>query len=165
LNGYCSGGLNDATVVEGDAERGGGDHAEHPSPPVLNRRCHFIPFFRSKMMNKLRLDLNALQVESFETAWLDSRVGTIHGAQDKLSAGENTQCGGVQTCGDGCNKVSGGGATQCGGVQTCGGGCPVSAGDLTQCGGVQTCGAGCPVTAGGATQCGGVQTCGAGCKG
>jgi hypothetical protein len=116
-------------------------------------------------MNKLRLDLDALQVDSFHTASMSYWEGTVHGAQDKLvSAGPNTQCAGVQTCGDGC-PVSGGGATQCGGVQTCGGGCPVSAGPVTQCGGVQTCGAGCgEPTAGGATQCGGIQTCGAGCK-
>ena len=57
-------------------------------------------------MNKLRLDLNALQVDSFETSWLDSRVGTVHGEQDKVSAGENTQCGGVQTCGGGCPNSS-----------------------------------------------------------
>src|SRR5687767_9460267 len=87
----------------------------------------FYPIIRSKIMNKLRLELDALQVESFETSSLDSRVGTVHGAQDKLSAGENTQCGGQQTCGDGC-AVSAGPVTQCGGVQTCGGGCPVSAG-------------------------------------
>jgi hypothetical protein len=103
----------------------------------------FYPIFRSKIMNKLRLELDALQVESFETSWLDSRVGTVHGAQDKLSAGENTQCGGVQTCGEGCGKVSAGPVTECGGVQTCGGGCPVSAGPVTACGGVQTCAAGC----------------------
>ncbi|HEU0301621.1 MAG TPA: hypothetical protein VFR37_19355, partial [Longimicrobium sp.] len=80
-------------------------------------------------MKKLRLDLDALEVDSFHTSWLNYWEGTAHGAQD---------------------KVSGGGATQCGGVQTCGAGCPVSAGGETQCGGVQTCGAGCELTAGGA---------------
>lgn len=94
-------------------------------------------------MNKLRLDLDALQVDSFQTASMSYWEGTVNGAQDKVSAGPNTQCGGVQTCGDGC---------------------PVSAGGATQCGGVQTCGEGCRPTAGGATQCGGVQTCGEGCK-
>jgi hypothetical protein len=94
-------------------------------------------------MKKLTLELDALEVESFQTSWLVYDEGTVHGAQD---------------------KVSGGGATQCGGVQTCGGGCQVSAGGATQCGGVQTCGEGCRVSAGGATQCGGVQTCGEGCK-
>ncbi|HYR10567.1 MAG TPA: hypothetical protein VEQ60_22515 [Longimicrobium sp.] len=94
-------------------------------------------------MNKLRLDLDALQVESFHPAALDNWEGTVHGAQDKLSAGENTQCGGVQTCGDGCNKVSAGAVTECGGVQTCGAGCPPTAGGDTKCGGIQTCGAGC----------------------
>jgi len=93
-------------------------------------------------MKMLKLDLDALVVDSFQTSWLDSWAGTVHGAQDKVSAGGETQCGGVQTCGDGC-RVSGGGATQCGGVQTCGEGCKVSAGPVTQCGGVQTCGDGC----------------------
>ena len=97
-------------------------------------------------MIKLRLDLDALVVESFQTASLSNWEGTVNGAQD---------------------QVSGGGATQCGGVQTCGDGCKVSAGPVTECGGVQTCGAGCPdrVSAGGPTQCGGIQTCGEGCKG
>ena len=93
-------------------------------------------------MNKLRLNLDALEVDSFQTSSLYSWEGTVDGAQDKVSAGGATQCGGVQTCGDGC-KVSAGSVTQCGGVQTCGGGCPVSAGAATECGGVQTCGAGC----------------------
>lgn len=94
-------------------------------------------------MNKLRLDLDALQVDSFQTASMNYWEGTVDGAQDKLSAGPNTQCAGVQTCGDGCGKVSAGPVTECGGVQTCGGGCPVSAGPVTACGGVQTCAAGC----------------------
>ena len=96
-------------------------------------------------MRKLRLSLDALEVDSFDTSFLDTWEGTVNGAQDKVSGGGATQCGGVQTCGDGC-RVSAGGATQCGGVQTCGDGCgggQVSAGGATQCGGVQTCGAGC----------------------
>ncbi|HSU16624.1 hypothetical protein [Longimicrobium sp.] len=93
-------------------------------------------------MNKLRLELDALEVDSFDTSWLENWEGTVNGAQDKVSGGANTQCGGVHTCGGGC-QVSGGGATQCGGVQTCGGGCQVSGGGATQCGGVQTCGDGC----------------------
>lgn len=92
-------------------------------------------------MKKLSLDLDALVVDSFQTSELDNWEGTVHGAQ-QVSAGGATQCGGVQTCGDGC-RVSAGGATQCGGVQTCGEGCKVSAGPVTQCGGVQTCGDGC----------------------
>lgn len=94
-------------------------------------------------MNKLRLDLDALQVDSFHTASPDNWEGTVHGAQDKVSGGGATQCGGVQTCGDGCNKVSAGAVTECGGVQTCGAGCPPTAGGDTKCGGIQTCGAGC----------------------
>ena len=72
-------------------------------------------------MKKLRLDLDALAVDSFHTSSLDNWEGTVDGAQD----------------------VSGGGATQCGGVQTCGGGCQPTAGGATQCGGIHTCGAGC----------------------
>ena len=93
-------------------------------------------------MKKLRLDLDALEVDSFQTSSLDYWEGTVHGAQDKLSAGENTQCGGVHTCGEGC-AITAGGATKCGGIQTCGAGCPPTAGGATQCGGVQTCGDGC----------------------
>jgi hypothetical protein len=90
-------------------------------------------------MKKLTLDLNALVVDSFQTSQLNDWDGTVLGAQDKVSGGGATQCGGVETCGDGCRPTAGG-ATQCGGVETCGGGCPVSAGAATQCGGVQTCG-------------------------
>ena len=93
-------------------------------------------------MNKLRLDVDALEVDSFHTSWLDAWEGTVDGAQEKVSAGGATQCGGVQTCGDGCRPTAGG-ATQCGGVQTCGDGCQPTAGGATQCGGVQTCGDGC----------------------
>jgi hypothetical protein len=113
-----------------------------------------------KIMKKLRLELEALEVDSFETSQLGYGGGTVHGEQDKVSAGPVTQCGGVQTCGEGCGggggggggQVPAGGATQCGGIQTCGAGCgggggggggQVSAGPVTQCGGVQTCGDGC----------------------
>jgi hypothetical protein len=100
-------------------------------------------------MKKLRLELDALEVDSFETSQLGYGGGTVHGEQDKVSAGPVTQCGGVQTCGGGGGggggQVTAGGATQCGGIQTCGDGCggKVSAGPVTQCGGVQTCGDGC----------------------
>lgn len=93
-------------------------------------------------MKKLQLDLNALAVDSFDTSWLDNWSGTVHGEQDKVSAGAATECGGVHTCGGGC-PVSGGGETKCGGVQTCGDGGRVSGGGATQCGGVHTCGEGC----------------------
>lgn len=93
-------------------------------------------------MKKLQLNLDALEVDSFETSWLSTAIGTVHGEQDKVSAGAATECGGVQTCGGGC-PISGGGATQCGGVQTCGDGCRLTAGGDTKCGGVQTCGDGC----------------------
>ena len=94
-------------------------------------------------MKKLRLELDALEVDSFETSRLGSWEGTVHGEQD---------------------KVSGGGATQCGGVQTCGAGCPPTAGGDTKCGGIHTCGEGCMPTAGGPTKCGGIQTSGEGCN-
>jgi len=75
-------------------------------------------------MKKLRLELDALEVDSFQTSWLATWEGTVHGEQDKVSGGGNTQCGGVQTCGEcGGGKVSAGPVTQCGGVQTCGDGC------------------------------------------
>lgn len=93
-------------------------------------------------MNKLRLDLDALEVDSFHTSLLYDGEGTVHGEQEKVSGGGATQCGGVQTCGDGCRPTAGG-ATQCGGIQTCGDGCRPTAGGPTQCGGVQTCGEGC----------------------
>jgi hypothetical protein len=90
-------------------------------------------------MKKLRLDVDALEVDSFQTSWLENWDGTVNGAQDKVSAGGATQCGGVQTCGDGC-LLSQGPVTQCGGVQTCGDGCKVTVGGDTKCGGIQTCG-------------------------
>lgn len=96
-------------------------------------------------MKKLNLDLNALEVESFETSRLSNWEGTVRG-HDDVTEGGDTKCGGVHTCGDGCQgRVSAGPVTECGGVETCGQGCvrPVSEGPVTQCGGVQTCGAGC----------------------
>lgn len=93
-------------------------------------------------MNKLTLDLDTLVVDSFHTSPLNDWEGTVLGAQENVSAGGATKCGGVETCGDGCRPTAGG-ATQCGGVQTCGEGCQPTAGGATQCGGVQTCGAGC----------------------
>jgi len=94
-------------------------------------------------MKKLNLDVSALEVESFQTSRLSGWAGTVHGNDDATEGGA-TQCGGIQTCGQGC-QLSGGGATKCGGVQTCGDGCPQqpTAGGATQCGGVQTCGQGC----------------------
>jgi hypothetical protein len=92
-------------------------------------------------MKKLKLELDALEVDSFHTAWLDNWEGTVHG------------------------RISGGGVTQCGGIQTCAGDCVISADGLTECGGDNTCGEDCQVSAGAATQCGGVQTCGADCTG
>ena len=35
-------------------------------------------------MKKLTLDLNALEVDSFHTSWLDNWEGTVNGAQDKI---------------------------------------------------------------------------------
>lgn len=93
-------------------------------------------------MRKLTLDLNALEVDSFETSQLGNWKGTVNGAEDDVTAGGNTQCGGIQTCGEGCGPTAGG-PTHCGGIQTCGEGCAPTAGGATQCGGVQTCGQGC----------------------
>jgi len=97
-----------------------------------------------KIMKKIALDLNALEVESFQTSRLGSWEGTVHG-RDGVTEGGDTKCGGVQTCGEGC-AITAGGATKCGGVQTCGEGCGgggVTAGGATKCGGIQTCGDGC----------------------
>jgi hypothetical protein len=93
-------------------------------------------------MKKLRLELDALEVDSFHTSWLGNGEGTVHGEQADVSAGGATQCGGVQTCGEGCRPTAGG-DTKCGGIQTCGDGCRLTAGGDTKCGGVQTCGDGC----------------------
>jgi len=85
--------------------------------------CHFHPIAWRKIMKKLNLDLNALEVESFETSRLSNWEGTVHG-HDDVTEGGDTKCGGIQTCGEGCpGKVSAGPVTQCGGVQTCGAGC------------------------------------------
>ena len=93
-------------------------------------------------MKKLSLSLDALKVDSFHTSRLETWAGTVHGGQDNVSAGGATQCGGVQTCGEGC-RITAGGDTQCGGIQTCGEGCPPTAGGATRCGGIETCGEGC----------------------
>lgn len=90
-------------------------------------------------MKKLKLGLDTLAVESFQTSTLAYGEGTVHGEQENVSAGGATQCGGVQTCGEGCRPTAGG-ATHCGGVQTCGDGCHPTAGGATKCGGIQTCG-------------------------
>jgi hypothetical protein len=94
-------------------------------------------------VKKLSLNVTALEVESFPTSLLGSWEGTVHG-RDDVTEGGNTQCGGIHTCGQGCQPTAGG-DTKCGGIHTCGEGChrPVSEGPVTQCGGVQTCGAGC----------------------
>jgi hypothetical protein len=109
----------------------------------LDLRRPFHPTIRRKIMKKLRLDMDALVVESFRTSELENGLGTVHGAQDgNVSAGGATQCGGVQTCGEGC-RITAGGPTHCGGIQTCGEGCRPTAGGDTKCGGIQTCGDGC----------------------
>jgi len=92
-------------------------------------------------VKKLNLDLTALEVESFQTSRLSNWEGTVHG-QDDATEGGDTKCGGIQTCGDGCQPTAGGN-TKCGGIQTCGEGCQPTAGGDTKCGGVHTCGAGC----------------------
>lgn len=92
-------------------------------------------------MKKLNLDLSALAVESFQTSRLSNWEGTVHG-QDNVTAGGDTKCGGIHTCGEGC-QITAGGATKCGGIETCGEGCRPTAGGDTKCGGIHTCGAGC----------------------
>jgi len=92
-------------------------------------------------VKKLNLDLNALEVESFQTSRLSNWEGTVHG-QGNVTEGGDTKCGGIHTCGEGCQPTAGG-ATKCGGIQTCGEGCQPTAGGATKCGGIQTCGEGC----------------------
>jgi len=109
-------------------------------------------------MKKLRLELDALEVESFQTSRLGNWEGTVRG-EEEVTEGGDTKCGGIQTCGDcggggGGGQVTAGGNTKCGGIQTCG-----------DCGGGGGGGGGGgQVTAGGPTKCGGIQTCGAGCN-
>lgn len=91
-------------------------------------------------MKKLNLDINALEVESFETSRLSNWEGTVHG--NDATEGGDTKCGGIQTCGDG-GQLTAGGDTKCGGIQTCGEGCLPTAGGATHCGGIHTCPAGC----------------------
>lgn len=93
-------------------------------------------------MKKLKLELDALEVDSFPTSWMAYGEGTVLGEQDNLSAGGNTKCGGVHTCGEGCRPTAGG-ETKCGGIHTCGEGCQPTAGGNTKCGGIHTCGEGC----------------------
>jgi hypothetical protein len=94
-------------------------------------------------MKKLNLDMNMLEVESFQTSHLSSWEGTVHGNDDATEGGD-TKCGGIHTCGDGCGGLTAGGATKCAGIQTCGDGCgAITAGGATKCGGVETCGEGC----------------------
>lgn len=46
-------------------------------------------------MKKLKLDLNDLKVESFETAQIPTKVGTIQGHQDAIDTEPpNNPCGG-----------------------------------------------------------------------
>src|SRR4029079_3848058 len=42
-----------------------------------------------EIMKKLRLNLDALEVDSFQTSWLDNWEGTVHGEQ--VSGGGATQ--------------------------------------------------------------------------
>jgi hypothetical protein len=107
-------------------------------------------------MGKFRLDLDALAVESFDTAPPDENQGTVHGNQQQGTfltlfqvscGGSCVHCGGggfaswqscVVTCGQTCNPR----------LQTCGPTCFGTCGDT--CGGTcrGTCGFSCPMTCG-----------------
>jgi hypothetical protein len=96
-------------------------------------------------MKKLRLNLDALAVETFQTDNADGPTGTVEGYV-------STQCtGGVLTCNGG-NTCVAGGAT-CGGAETCltncYGSCVVCepAYDTDGCGLETSVYAGCPGTA------------------
>jgi hypothetical protein len=57
-------------------------------------------------MRKVRLDLDALAVESFETdGGTTKRKGTVHGHAPTLDLGET--CNGGNTCWDSCDGVCG----------------------------------------------------------
>jgi hypothetical protein len=57
-------------------------------------------------MKKMKLDFDALDVESFDTAEVEERVGTVHGAAQtewNTCPGYGETCGGGDTCWDSCN--------------------------------------------------------------
>jgi hypothetical protein len=134
-------------------------------------------------MKKLKLDLDALEVDSFHPMPQEGGEGTVHGEQIgitgwcsggygaclsmvMLTCGGPTRCGGVHACWPhaAVGFASAGGATVCGGIHTCGQSCMPTCGGPTQCGGIHTCGYSCQPTCGGPTQCGGIQTCGYSCQ-
>lgn len=53
--------------------------------------------YRRSQRSVLTLDLNSLEVDSFETSQLGGWKGTVDGAEDDATAGGNTQCGGIET--------------------------------------------------------------------
>jgi hypothetical protein len=106
-------------------------------------------------MKKLKLDLDALAVDSFHPEAPVDAEGTVHGEQlgvtawlscGRLTCGGATICGGIQTCGQTCQLLTCGGPTVCGGIQTCGATCLITCGGPTACGGIRTCGITCDHT-------------------
>lgn len=85
-------------------------------------------------MHKLKLELEALVVESFVPAVVESRPGTVHAHRSGPVTDECDSCGADSACG-GCDTLNGCG----GGSYTC------------SCPGWQTCV--------GAYTCGGVDSC------
>lgn len=77
-------------------------------------------------MRKLKLEVETLRVESFDTAAAEERRGTVRGAEGTFDAEcqtwENPWCGyqtvEVQSCGGGCTGT-GGGHTAPTGCHTC----------------------------------------------
>ena len=57
-------------------------------------------------MNKMKLNLEQLAVESFETAAGGDESGTVHGHASGVSCPLLETCNGVQTCWDGCPTSS-----------------------------------------------------------
>jgi len=56
-------------------------------------------------MKKMKLSLDALQVESFDTASFEKRTGTVHGAAQtewNTCIGYGDTCNGGETCLDSC---------------------------------------------------------------
>ncbi|HEU4456064.1 MAG TPA: hypothetical protein VFR81_23560 [Longimicrobium sp.] len=54
------------------------------------------------MIRKMKLDMDELAVETFETAVAGEEHGTVHGQATGLTCPFRETCNGVETCYDGC---------------------------------------------------------------
>src|SRR5687768_5154332 len=72
-------------------------------PPAVGGRVPSTT--REVTMKKMKLELEALNVESFETAAVGKRAGTVHGAAQTewyTCPGYGETCNGGETCWDSC---------------------------------------------------------------